>query len=126
MGKSDALAIIDGGAIQAAPRKGKKGKKGKKGGGGDNDVFADEVQDMAYEAAATVGIQKIYFGGQMERIQNDAAIPPERKQEAKRDYSAKFLLGSIVARRIFKRGTMLGAAARGASAVAAVNLGQNL
>lgn len=123
MGKGSELATIPTTALDfPSGGKGKRRKGKKNKGGREEGIFAEEVNEMAYEAIGTVAIEKVYFSGKMAEIDKDEKI--ENKDIAKRDYCVKALLGTIVARRMLKRGGMLAIAARSAAAVAAVNLGR--
>ena len=127
MAKHDALMLGgDTGLSFPGEGKKKKKKKNKRGGAEGDGIFVDEVQDMAYEAAGAVGIEKFYFSNKMADIDADKTIPDEKKRDAKRDFCVKGLVATAIARRMLRRGTMLGSGARAAFAVAAVNLGQNL
>lgn len=103
----------------------RKGRKGGKGGGGRGAELADGVTDMAYESVATIGVQKLYFGGKLAEIKNGAGSDVE-KNVAIRQMAGKHLLGAIIARRMFKTKGLLGAATKGIQAVACVAIADTL
>lgn len=131
MGKKDALAVIGetGLSLGEGSKKGKKRKNkmvvGEKG------LFVDEVTDIGYEVGGILGLQKFYYNGMLESIDRSCTdkagkVDIEKANAAKKDVLFKHLLGSVVARRMVRRSTVLGAAARAVTAIAAVHLGSVL
>lgn len=105
---------------------GKKKKKKKKGKGNGDDLFADEVQDMAIDTGIMVLGEKFVMSGQLAAIDANESIPKERKSDEKRNYCLKVIVASAIVQRFVKRSSFVASAARSARAVAAVNLGQIL
>lgn len=135
MGKKNALALAGGAgsgiafpstlAFPSTDGGGKKRKKHKGGGAGADSPLADEVGDMVYETIGIVGVQKLYFASALEEARKGAQ-GEAAEREAVRKVAGKHLLGAIIARRMFKRGSLLAIGARSVQAAAAVALANTL